>query len=298
MLPGNFINSNGSQVSHKWSYVLINGQYYWFDIRIDHSFYVRRGTIDHLYFNVQDTATWEKSHSWDHTYSNLLAANASTVTELYDQAIQTASGAPPYEEVNTSSGSLYNFCTTNDYIQDQFKDVKEGDWYEDNVKEAYEYGLLLGNTDGTFGVGNNLTIAQTLAIADRLHNIYYGGSGKFIQRDPWYQVYVDYAVKYRIISQGQYDPLATATRAQFAEILSAALPDEALPAINRITRIPDVAASAQYSDAVYRLYNAGILTGSDEHGTFEPNTPIKREQVAAMATRFANRSLRKQFTLK
>ena len=300
IIPGQFINPNGSKVSHKWNYVLINGTYYWFDIRIDHSYYVRRGskTIPHQYFMIADTKEWENSHEWDHTYSDLLAANAATVTGLYNQAIQDAAGTPSYEDVDARYGSLFNFWKINTYLPGQFTDVKSGAWYEENVKDAFEYGLLLGNGDGRFGVGDHLTIAQTLAIADRLHNRYYEGSGLFLQRDPWHQVYVDYAVNYGIMAQGQYDPLATATRAQFAAIMSAALPDEALPAINQITRIPDVHSAASYSEAVYRLYNAGILTGNDEAGRFAPDTPIKREQVAAMATRFANSDLRKTFTLK
>lgn len=298
MIPGSFINSNGTRVSHKWNYVLVGGKYYWFDIRMDHALYVRKGKIPYTYFMIEDTSVWEKTHEWDHTYSNLLASNAGTVIDLYNRAVGEALGLEPFEDVSTIRGSLYNFWKQNTYIDGQFWDVKVGDWFADNVKTAYEYGLLLGNDNGSFGVGDNLTIAQTLAIADRLHNRYYGGSGQFIQRDPWYQVYVDYAKKYEIISEGQYDPLATATRAQFAEILSAAMPEEALPAINQITKIPDVSNSVPYADAVYRLYNAGILTGNDASGTFEADKPILREQVAAMATRFADSELRKEFSLK
>ena len=300
MIPGYFINPNGSKVSHKWNYVLIDGKYYWFDIRIDHSFYVRRGskTIPHQYFMIEDTKEWQKTHDWDHTYSNKLAANAATVNALYDEAVQAALGTEPYDDVSTGSGSLQNFQKSNGYKQGQFRDVKTGAWYADNVKEAFEYGLLVGIGDGSFGVGRNLTVAQTLAIADRIHNRYYGASGDFLQRAPWYQVYVDYALQYGMIFYGEYDnPDATATRAQFAEILSRALPDEALPEINHVLDIPDISGDESYAGAVYRLYNAGILTGSDEYGTFGPDSPIKREQVAAMATRFANYNLRKQFTL-
>ena len=298
VIPGHFINSNGSKVSHKWNYVLINGQYYWFDIRIDHSFYVKKGTNSHTYFMISDTAAWEKTHDWNHSYSDCLAANASVVAGLYGQAIQFAAEKEPYDEVDPNDGSLYNFYVTNEYLPGQFRDVREGDWYAENVKTAFEYGILLGFDDGRFGVGDNLTVGQTLAIADRLHNRYYGGSGQFYQGVPWYQVYVEYADKYGISSSGQYDPLAVATRAQFAVILSAALPDKAIPAVNRITSIPDVKRSDSFGDSVYRLYNAGILTGNDSNGTFEPNTPIKREQVAAMVTRFADQSLRKKFSLK
>lgn len=299
IISGYFINPGGSKVSHKWNYVLIDGKYYWFDIRIDHSFYDRRGrnTIPHDYFMVEDTKTWEKTHSWDHTLSNLLAANASTVNTLYNEAVRQAMGIEAFDEIDVSRGSLSNYRKINTYTQGQFRDVSSDAWYCDNVKEAFEYGLLLGMDDGSFGTGSSLTVAQTLAIADRLHNQYYGGSGVFYQGFPWYQVYIDYALKYQIISKAPSDPSAPAARAQFAEIMSAALPDEALQAINDISSIPDVSSSAPYAAAVYRLYNAGILNGNDEYGTFCPDTPINREQIAAMATRFANPDLRKHISI-
>jgi hypothetical protein len=90
-----------------------------------------------------------------------------------------------------------------------------------------------------------------------------------------------------------------ATRAQFAAILAAALPSDALPAINHVEagEIPDVVGTESYGAAVYLLYNAGILTGSDEYGTFNPNSNIMRSEVATIVTRMAKTDVRKMFTL-
>ena len=44
--------------------------------------------------------------------------------------------------------------------------------------------------------------------------------------------------------------------------------------------------------AILRLYNAGILTGVDDKGTFLPDAPITREQIAAVVTRAADPILR------
>ena len=202
-----------------------------------------------------------------------------------------------YPHVDTSSGSLSNFQKRYTYTPKQFSDVPEGEWYSENVAAAYEYGLMKGIGDGSFGVGNVLTIGETLAIADRLHNIYYGGNGQFIQGNPWYQVYVEYAVKYGIMKRDAYVATAPATRAQFATIMYGAVPDEALPKINNVTSIPDVSTSAAYYSAALRLYNAGIIRGVDEYGNFSPNSLITRSEVVAIATRFADLELRKQFTL-
>ena len=189
---------------------------------------------------------------------------------------------------------LDNFTKSNTYHSGQFSDVKTGDWFYDSVKASYEYGLVKGNPDGTFNVKGNVTIAEALALACRLHNIYYGGDGVFQQGTIWFTVYVDYALNNRLIKDGEYtDYNQKATRAQFASILSAALPDEALPAINDVKRIPDVSSTASYFTKVLKLYNAGILTGSDSKGTFNPNSNIVRTEVAAIVTRMADKSLGK-----
>ncbi len=193
-----------------------------------------------------------------------------------------------------AAGTLDNFTKVNTYQTGQFYDVNEGEWYFESVKAAYEYGLVKGNIDGSFNVGGNITIAETLALACRLNDIYYGGDGSFVQGEPWYQVYVDYAAENGIIGDSGYASYdAVATRAQFATILAKALPDEALTPINNVTKVPDVSKYESYAKGVLKLYNAGILTGSDEKGTFNPYMNISRVEVAAIITRMADPTLRK-----
>ena len=143
-------------------------------------------------------------------------------------------------------------------------------------------------------------MGSAIALACRLHSIYNTGAANFVQGDPWYQVYVDYAVSNGIITAGQFsDYNANATRRQFAAILAKALPSAELTAINTIAdgAIPDLAAgSANYAD-IYTLYRAGVLTGSDQYGTFNPETTIGRSSVAAIVARMAVPSLRQSVTL-
>lgn len=84
LIPGDFINGDGSQVEHKWNYVLVDGQYYWLDVRMDHAIYDRIGSITHEYFMVSDLAEWEEDHVWDHTYTNGLSADAAAVETFYN----------------------------------------------------------------------------------------------------------------------------------------------------------------------------------------------------------------------
>ena len=196
------------------------------------------------------------------------------------------------------SASLSNFKQVNAYESGQFGDVKSNDWFESSVKAAYELGLVKGSSDTTFTPAGSVTVAESLALASRLHSIYHTGSAEFTQGNPWYQVYVDYAIANGIIADGQFtDYSSAATRAQFAQILANALDSNALVAINNIELIPDVSGSESYSNAVYQLYKAGILTGSNAKGTFNPSSNIQRSEVAAIVTRMANTSARKTITL-
>ena len=194
---------------------------------------------------------------------------------------------------------LSNFTKVNTYVPGTFTDVS-GEWYAQNVQTAYELGLVLGTSDTTFSPDENISLAAALALACRLHSIYHTGSADFVQGDPWYQVYEDYAVLNGIISAGSfanYD--VSATRRQFVGILAKALPGEALEEINTVAdgAIPDVAAGSACYDDIYTLYRAGILSGNDSAGNFTPDSSIQRSGVAAIVTRMADPSLRQSVHL-
>lgn len=212
----------------------------------------------------------------------------------------TAPAEKRFDEVYPSvGGGMSNFKAVGKYSDGTFIDVDAGAWYAENVRVCVEFGLMLGRGDGTFGVGYNLTVGEALAVTARMHNIYYGGSGVFSQGQeaPWYRVYEDYAVRYGFIRKGQYDMTAPITRRQFAVIISAALPDEALKPINEVRSLPDVSQSDPDFAAIVRLYRAGVLNGVDAQGRFLPDAAITREQFAAIITRVADPTLRKTFTL-
>ena len=195
---------------------------------------------------------------------------------------------------------LANFGKVNTYAAGTFADVADAAWYAGSVQTAYELGLVNGTSETTFGPEGSITIGSALALACRLHSIYETGEGTFTQGDPWYQVYVDYAVANGIITAGQFsDYNANATRRQFAAILAKALPEEALEGTNSIpdNSIPDVAITAANAGDIYTLYRAGVLTGSDAAGTFAPETSIDRASVAAIVTRMADPSLRRELAL-
>ena len=200
--------------------------------------------------------------------------------------------------VYADSAGFDNFKGKDQYSEVQFSDVPSDAWYAESVKAVYEKGLIKGTSEDTFSPSGSVTLAETVALAARLHSIYYTGSADFQQTQPWYKVYVDYAEKNGIIHSEGVDFTQKAKRTDFAAILAIALPESAYPAINNIKTIPDVSETVSvYGEEIFQLYNAGVLTGSDKYGTYGPDKNIERSAAAAIIARIADPSLRKTFTL-
>ena len=187
------------------------------------------------------------------------------------------------------------------YFQGQFSDVPANQWFTNNVANAFSFGLMKGNSATTFNPYGDVTVAEAIAMAARIHSIYTTGTENFTQGTPWYQCYLDYAYQNKIISYAYYncDVKNKATRAQFAEIFAAALPDEALSIKNSVSdnAVPDVKMKDSYSAPVYKLYRAGILAGGDAKGTFSPGTFITRAECATIVARMADSDNRVSFSL-
>ena len=219
----------------------------------------------------------------------------------YVNGICTRDGAkdPNYKNNNTVHFEKFTI-----YFQGQFEDVPANQWFTDSVAEAFEFGLMQGNSKTIFDPYGDVTIAQAITMAARIHSIYSTGTESFEQNqgEYWYDTYKEYAYKNGIINRAFYncDVTQKASRAQFAEIFANALPDSGLLAINNVNdnAIPDVKMSDGFAPYVYKLYRAGILTGGDAKGTFSPQTYITRAEAAAIVSRMAESDNRLSFTVK
>ncbi len=195
---------------------------------------------------------------------------------------------------------LRNFKQVAQYEYGLYDDVPKDTWFHDGVARAYEVGLMQGIGNDLFGTGDKFSVAAAITVAARLHSIYYTGSANFKQEGIWYNVYVNYALANGIIEADQFDNYnRAATRAEMAQLMSAALPNSALKPINSIEigSILDVGLKKDFAGDVYRLYMAGILTGSDDMHRFYPSNSISREEVATIISRIAILPLRQSFTM-
>lgn len=171
-----------------------------------------------------------------------------------------------------------------------FTDVKTVHWFRNEVITAYRLGLVQGKTEDTFDPEGDVTVAEALTLAVRLNHIYYGADETFPVEDgeEWYMPYVRAAEKAGILTNVSFESYdAPALRRQVAVIMKNALPDSYLSLINRFASIPDVPRSDPNFVAILRMYNAGILQGSDSEYRFFPDSRITRAEMAAVVNRMA-----------
>ena len=180
-----------------------------------------------------------------------------------------------------------------------FSDVPPDAWYGKDLKAAYQLGLVNGSSDTTYSPENDISFAELIKLAACMHQLYVNGEVTLAPgSEVWYSTFVDYALEKGIITK-TYDYDKKATRAEYMDIFSRALPEGALPAVNSIPddAIPDIKISHPYSPAIYKLYRAGIVRGSDEKGSCKPDSTITRAEVAAILTRMIDPSARVSFSL-
>jgi len=180
-----------------------------------------------------------------------------------------------------------------------FKDVSADAWYAQDIKNVYELGLMDGVSDDKFDIDSQMTVSQAVTIAARLHSLYHGKDIPCLENSKaWYDRYVSYCINNGIITEKQFkDYNAPIMSYETVTLFACALPNEHYGKINNVTAISDVPKEAPFFDEVLLFYNAGILCGNDDYGTFLPTQKLTRARAAAIISRIALPQSRKSFTL-
>ena len=197
------------------------------------------------------------------------------------------------------SPGIGNFEYVPRYTAGQFRDVREDQWFAGYVRSAYNFGFLRGTGAGLFEPERLLTLGEAVVLAARMRSVFFTQGAEFPTADPFFMPYVDYALRYNIIGNGERDFFAPATRAQFADMIYRSLPPGVFAQINNVPdfAIADVSPRDNFGNSIYALYRAGIFAGSDRFGTFFPNSTISRAESSAAMVRVANPALRVSMTL-
>lgn len=179
-----------------------------------------------------------------------------------------------------------------------FTDVVEDQWYYESVQKAFEENLINGMDATHFEPDGTLTVAQTIKLAAVLHQR--DKLGKVTLENgtqAWFSTYVNYAIANGIIdeSYGTWTGVQmnkAITRTEFVKIFHGA--KDYYASINEVAdnSIPDVKMDTKNAEEIYEFYRAGILNGSDEKGTFYPDSNIKRSEVATILVRMYDVSAR------
>ena len=199
----------------------------------------------------------------------------------------------------TVATSAAQFEKKQNYPEGKFSDVSDSKWYAAEVKNSFELGLMNGQSDSLFAPEGNVTVAEGITMACRVHAIYNGKTIADKSGGKWYDMYTAYAVENGLINEGQFSNYdRNIMRYEMAVLFASAMPESHFAAKNDIKGIPDVAKTEEYYNELMMLYKAGVVTGSNEYGDFYATNAITRSETAAIINRVALPENRKNVTLK
>ncbi|MEG2176904.1 MAG: S-layer homology domain-containing protein [Oscillibacter sp.] len=208
-----------------------------------------------------------------------------------------------------TGGSTEHFARSKTYAG-QFSDLTEASPFYANVAALYEYGLSVGKSDGTYGLGDSMTVGEIVIFAGRIRSLYASGDAEAgaaaygAEGQRAYLSYLRYLQAEAVLGPELDQACAAglpATRGQVAHVLAGILPREALPAIHMdlVTQgyasrqfIPDVTEYTPYFQDILTLYQCGVSMGNDPRGSYLPEAAITRGAAAAMLTRMVDPALR------
>ena len=168
-----------------------------------------------------------------------------------------------------------------------YYDVSAYDWFAPYTSFMYETGMMRGVSNVHFDPSGNITYAQTIALAARIHAKFHYPKKEFIQSGKWYQVYLDYCLKNKLIKEGEIENFdAPISREEFVRLVDV-MPQAEYERIN-LNIFPKDTDDA----SVMKFYRAGICIGSDENNTFFANSFITRAEVSAIVSRMLDKTLR------
>ena len=159
-----------------------------------------------------------------------------------------------------------------------FTDVTSTDWFYNDVKYAYETGLMTGTAADAFSPEAPVTRGMVMTILARREGI------RTDRYTPWYAAGCEWA-KANGISDGS-NPEAPVTREQLAAMLYryAALKGRDLTAGENLNFTDASDVSAYALPALQWATGEKILTGSN--GALNPQAPATRAQLAAILHRY------------
>jgi len=174
-----------------------------------------------------------------------------------------------------------------------FSDVKETDWFADDVKYVYQNGLMGGTGDGKFSPNLGMTRGMLVTLLHRMEGMPAAAAASFqdVRANAYYAKAVDWAVEKNIVNgygDNKFMPENILTREQFATLLFryAGYKGYDVSARAELSGFSDRDSISGYAlDAVSWANAAGLLNGTGD-GKLAPQDSAVRAQGAALLHRF------------
>lgn len=177
-----------------------------------------------------------------------------------------------------------------------YKDVKAGDWFEDDVKYAYFYKLMNGVEENKFDPEGTTSRAMIVTILYRIEGEpAFMNDSKFkdVEKGSYYEKAVAWASGKGIVTgttTTKFSPNDPITREQFAAILYRYAKfidvDVSVGKDTDMKAFKDFSKRSDYAeDALKWAFTEGLITGVTEK-TIEPLGKATRAQAAAIFHRF------------
>jgi hypothetical protein len=181
-----------------------------------------------------------------------------------------------------------------------FKDTS-GHWAEADIRAAAAQGWMTGEGDGLFGPDQALTRAEAAAVLLRATGVSAPAVGAGataadeaaspfadVPASHWAAHDIDVAAQLGYVdgvAAGRFAPDRPITREQMCALLARVL---ALPTAAGTASPPyrDVPTASWSAPAIAALSGRGVVDGFDD-GTFRPQAPVTRAQMAALLVRLA-----------
>jgi len=170
------------------------------------------------------------------------------------------------------------------------KDIA-GHWAQTYIEDLYEKEIVSGDKDNNYNPNKPITRAEFTKIVVGMYNIPMQDLGsvvssfKDVKTSEWYAVYIQAAYDKGIIegySKNTFNPNKPITRAEAMKVILLASGKNILLHTDEVGIFKDVSATDWFAKyATYAALN-GIIDGYED-GTFGPNKPITRAEVAKIS---------------
>lgn len=191
------------------------------------------------------------------------------------------------------SADIADASTITTNHEENFMDVKESDWFYDDVKYVQENKLMTGTSEVEFSPSGETTRGMIVTILWRLEGepVAEGKDFKDVSLDAWYSKAVAWASNNQIVSgynEITFGPNDTATREQLATIMYRYALHKKYDVFDEaeLDKYKDKEQISAYAVKSLKWANAnGIISGTSKI-TISPKDNVLRSQIAAILKRF------------